>query len=125
MAPLRSNQPTLGTCLISISGFFQKGDDVDLESMAEGIEFVRPLFNNLTGNAFTKPRPCAAGVECTNDWQTRYLRSQTHSHYASGSCAIGPDSDPMAVLDSKFRVAGVRNLVLSMDRLSGATWSSA
>ncbi|KAL6362567.1 hypothetical protein LRP88_03855 [Fusarium phalaenopsidis] len=91
-------------------GFFQEGNDSDLESMVEGIRFARSLFNNLTNNIFTELRPCAPGVECTNAWQKDYLRAQTHSHHAVGSCAIGADDDPMAVLDSKFRVRGVRNL---------------
>ncbi|RSM09336.1 hypothetical protein CEP52_004182 [Fusarium oligoseptatum] len=91
-------------------GFFQEGIDSDIESMSEGINFTRRLFNNLTDNAFTELRPCAPGVECTDAWQKDYLRAQTHSHHASGSCAIGADDDPMAVLDSKFRVRGVRNL---------------
>ncbi|KAK7420232.1 hypothetical protein QQX98_002887 [Neonectria punicea] len=91
-------------------GFFQEGDDDDLESMVEAINFVRLRFNNLTENAFTELRPCAAGVECTDNFQRRYLRNQAHSHHTSGTCAIGSDDDPLAVLDSKFRVRGVRNL---------------
>ncbi|KAM5344208.1 hypothetical protein ACJ41O_012745 [Fusarium nematophilum] len=91
-------------------GFFQQGNDADLDSMVEGINFARPLFNNLAGNAFTELRPCGAGVECTVDWQKAYLRAQAHSHHATGNCAIGSDDDPKAVLDSKFRVRGVRNL---------------
>ncbi|KAH7065432.1 hypothetical protein B0J12DRAFT_749875 [Macrophomina phaseolina] len=91
-------------------GFFRNGDDEDLEGMVEAINFVRPLFNNITGNAFTEHRPCGPGVECTDEWQRRFLRAQTYSHHVSGTCAIGADDDPLAVLDSKFRVRGVRGL---------------
>lgn len=91
-------------------GFFTEGNDDDLESMVEAIKLVRTVFNNLTGNTFTEHRPCAPGVDCTDDWQRHFLRAQTYSHHASGTCAIGSDDDPLAVLDSKFRVRGVRNL---------------
>jgi choline dehydrogenase len=33
-----------------------------------------------------------------------------HLHHASCTCAIGADTDPMAVLDSRFRVRGVSGL---------------
>ncbi|GME66386.1 hypothetical protein NCS57_01474600 [Neofusicoccum parvum] len=91
-------------------GFFTEGDDDDLESMVEAINFVRPIFNGLAGNNFTEHRPCGQGVDCTDDWQRQFLRSQVYSHHASGTCAIGSDEDPLAVLDSKFRVRGVSGL---------------
>lgn len=91
-------------------GFFINGDDEDLESMVEAINFVRPIFNNLTDNTFTEHRPCGAGVNCTDDFQRHFLRAQTYSHHVSGTCAIGSDDNPLAVLDSKFRVRGVHGL---------------
>ncbi|KAH7120519.1 hypothetical protein EDB81DRAFT_766576 [Dactylonectria macrodidyma] len=72
--------------------------------------FERPFLNNLTDNVFTENRPCAPGVECTDDWQRRYLRAQTYSHHAVGACAIGSDDNALAVLDSKFRVRGIKSL---------------
>lgn len=86
-------------------GFFGRGDDEDLDSMVE-----RTVFNGLEGNAFHEQRPCAEGVECTDEWQRRFLRAQVYSHRASGLYAIGADDDPLAVLDSKFRVRGVSKL---------------
>ncbi|KAF5024662.1 hypothetical protein F66182_3284 [Fusarium sp. NRRL 66182] len=91
-------------------GFFQDGNDDDLESILEAINFVRPIFNNLTDNAFTEHRPCAAGVECTDEFQRGFHRTQAHGHHTCGTAAIGADDDPLAVLDSNFRVRGVRNL---------------
>jgi choline dehydrogenase len=91
-------------------GFFPQGDDDDLNSMVEAINFVRPIFNSVPNNSYTELRPCADGVDCTDAWQRDYLRKQTYSHHVSGSCAIGSDTDPMAVLDSKFRVRGVSGL---------------
>ncbi|SPO06442.1 related to choline dehydrogenase [Cephalotrichum gorgonifer] len=79
-------------------GFFKNGNDEDLESILEAINFVRPIFHSLGNNTFTEHRPCAAGVECTDDWQRHYLRAQVYSHHATGTCALGADDDPLAVL---------------------------
>jgi choline dehydrogenase len=40
----------------------------------------------------------------------QFIREQAWSHHCTSSCAIGADDDPMAVLDSKFRVRGVEGL---------------
>ena len=39
-----------------------------------------------------------------------FVRDEAWGHHASCSCRIGADSDPMAVVDSEFRVRGVRDL---------------
>lgn len=92
-------------------GLFSQGDDADLDSMVEAINLVRTVFTNLTDNAFTEHRPCRQGsASCTDEDQRAFLRAQTYSHHVTGSCAIGADDDPMAVLDSKFRVRGVDGL---------------
>ena len=99
-------------------GFFQAGNDDDLESMVQAINFVRPIFNSLPDNVFTEHLPCAAGVECTDEFQRHWHRVHAHGHHASGTAAIGADNDPLAVLDSKFRVRGVRNLRV----VDGSAW---
>ncbi len=38
------------------------------------------------------------------------MRDQAWGHHASCSAKIGPESDPMAVLDSQFRVRGIEGL---------------
>ncbi|KAK1758872.1 hypothetical protein QBC47DRAFT_293866 [Echria macrotheca] len=40
----------------------------------------------------------------------RYIQDGAWGHHASCTCPIGADGDPMAVLDSKFRVRGVKGL---------------
>lgn len=39
-----------------------------------------------------------------------YIKNTAWGHHCSSTCAIGPDTDPMAVLDSSFRVRGVSGL---------------
>ncbi len=38
------------------------------------------------------------------------MKDNAWGHHASCTCKIGVDADPMAVLDSKFRVRGATNL---------------
>ena len=40
----------------------------------------------------------------------RYIRDNAWGHHASCTCKIGADDDPMAVLDSNFRVRGTQGL---------------
>lgn len=39
-----------------------------------------------------------------------YIKNTAWGHHCSCTCAIGADGDPMAVLDSSFRVRGVSGL---------------
>lgn len=39
-----------------------------------------------------------------------YAKDTAWGHHASSTCPIGADGDPMAVLDSSFRVRGVKGL---------------
>ncbi|KAH6620177.1 hypothetical protein C7974DRAFT_315795 [Boeremia exigua] len=91
-------------------GFFSKGNDDDLASMTEAINLVRPALQTLSNNTFTEFHPCPRGSPCTNETQVEYHRTNAYSHHVTGTCAIGSDDNPMAVLDSQFRVRGVDNL---------------
>jgi choline dehydrogenase len=46
----------------------------------------------------------------THDQIAEFVRQQAWGHHACGTCRIGPRGDPMAVVDSGFRVRGVANL---------------
>jgi choline dehydrogenase len=48
-------------------------------------------------------------VQTTEEIQD-YIKNTAWGHHCSCTCAIGPDDDPMAVLDSSFRVRGVSGL---------------
>ncbi|KAL2163976.1 hypothetical protein VTH06DRAFT_3189 [Thermothelomyces fergusii] len=90
--------------------YFDEGSGdhaADLRAMAEAVDLARralrrqPVRTNevLPGAAVNTP----AEVE-------QYLKDGTWGHHASSTCPIGPDGDPMAVLDSRFRVRKVRGL---------------
>jgi choline dehydrogenase len=94
-------------------GDVDQGQDVnDLTAMVNAIEFVRrvgqttddlPLFG-----AFREvwPGPAVATREQIGQW----VKDEAWGHHASCSAPIGADGDPMAVLDSRFRVRGVSGL---------------
>ncbi|KAI1378095.1 GMC oxidoreductase [Hypoxylon crocopeplum] len=95
--------------------FFEKDSDKDLQAMLEAVKFahnVKGLLPETSGlTPLDEQHPCVGdGIDCSDEAIKEYLKLQTYSHHASGTCAIGNVSDPMSVLDSKFRVKGVKGL---------------
>ncbi|KAH8897856.1 choline dehydrogenase [Thozetella sp. PMI_491] len=93
-----------------VFNYFDTGNgdyNVDLEAMYEAVELARDAFSRQLVNV-TEVLPGAA-VQSREDIQT-YVKDNTWGHHASCTCPIGPDGDPMAVLDSSFRVRGVQGL---------------
>ncbi|KAI1097629.1 GMC oxidoreductase [Jackrogersella minutella] len=95
--------------------FFEEDSDEDLQAMLEAVKFGQKLKSILPESSgltpFDEQHPCVgSGSDCTDEDIKEYLKLQAYSHHASGTCAIGNVSDPMSVLDSKFRVKGVKGL---------------
>ncbi len=91
--------------------YFDEGNDLqgeDLESLVLAIQFVRRLMAHAGSVVVreTLPGPAVQTAEQLAD----YVRQQAWGHHASCTCKIGPDSDRMAVLDSRFRVRGTQHL---------------
>ncbi|MCW4354525.1 GMC family oxidoreductase [Hoyosella sp. YIM 151337] len=106
---LRSTDPR-DTPLIDFH-YFDEGNDPtgeDLDAVVEGIQFARSLAERLGATVQTEILP-GDDVTFVDDLR-RYVRDQAWGHHASCTARIGPDDDPMAVLDSRFRVRGVANL---------------
>ena len=85
-------------------------DEQDLQALYEGTEFSRRAFAKLVplDGRFPEVQPGSkARSEAT---VKQYIKDEAWGHHASCSCPIGGDGDPMAVLDSKFRVRGVDGL---------------
>lgn len=85
------------------SGDYQK----DLQAITEGIRLAR--------DALDKQAVSVSEVLPGDDVQTdeeihEYIKNTAWGHHASCTCPIGADNDPMAVLDSEFRVRGVSGL---------------
>ncbi|OAA33213.1 Glucose-methanol-choline oxidoreductase [Moelleriella libera RCEF 2490] len=85
------------------SGEYRK----DLDAIAEAIGLARTAFKaSLTPSREILPGPDVT----TRDAVDRYIMDTAWGHHASCTCPIGADGDPMAVLDSSFRVRGVAGL---------------
>jgi choline dehydrogenase len=96
--------------------YFYEGTDrdegEDLDAIAEGFKFIRKL-NKIAMEKGVVKREIWPSPEdnVQDDASIRdFIAREAWGHHASCSCPIGADGDPMAVLDSRFRVRGVRNL---------------
>lgn len=81
----------------------------DLQAVIEGMEFSRKIFDSLVplDGSFTEVWP---GRSVTGNNLKEFAKNEAWGHHASCTCPIGADSDPMAVLDSNFKVKGVEGL---------------
>lgn len=89
--------------------------ELDRQAVIDGLTFARKIANNVNAipaisntSPFTEVYPGAA-TSSQSDLET-FVSEQSWGHHASCSCAIGADGDPMAVLDSSFRVKGTKGL---------------
>ncbi|KAF2181716.1 GMC oxidoreductase [Zopfia rhizophila CBS 207.26] len=87
--------------------FFKNGEKEDLTALLEAVKWVRSVLAKVKTDLapWTVKHPTG-----TDEEQKTYMREQAYSHHATSSCAIGADGDKMAVLDSRFRVRGVKGL---------------
>jgi choline dehydrogenase len=94
-------------------GDVDAGQDVnDLTAMVNGVEFVRKIAGRSDSvDLFTEWRETWPGSSA-NDRQKigDWVKKEAWGHHASCSARIGADGDPMAVLDSRFRVRGTSGL---------------
>ena len=90
--------------------YFAEGNDTtgeDLDSVVTGVEFARKLAQSF---AHLVEREEVPGPEFQGEKLRQFIRDEAWGHHASCTCKIGADGDPMAVLDSKFRVRGTQGL---------------
>jgi choline dehydrogenase len=90
----------------------QGQDQADLSAVVSGVKFVRSIISAtddlMPFGSFNEVWP-GPNVQTDDDVAT-FVRNEAWGHHASCTCKIGADSDPMAVLDSKFRVRGTTGL---------------
>jgi choline dehydrogenase len=91
---------------------FDDGNDqggVDLEALLSGVKMARRLAaSGADGSAEGEISP---GPDCKSDDDLRrFIKNEAWGHHASCSNKMGPANDPMAVVDSRFRVHGTRGL---------------
>ena len=94
--------------------YFQEGNKVafnpDLNAMLKGVKIARRINSNLfmKGLIDTEIVPSQS---IKNDLDVKnFIMNESWGHHASCTNPIGAPNDPMAVLDSQFRVRGVKGL---------------
>jgi choline dehydrogenase len=90
---------------------FTEGNDTtgaDLQSIVNGVQLARSInsqFSSLIASELV-PGPNAQN---TNDLAT-FIKNEAWGHHASCSNRMGKSTDPLAVVDSNFKVIGTKNL---------------
>jgi choline dehydrogenase len=89
--------------------FFGHPDDLRLE--IAGMRFARDVLATPPLRKFVS-RELFPGPECTTDEQLAAAcrRTVKTNYHPVGTCRMGPDYDPAAVLDSRLRVRGAERL---------------
>lgn len=108
---LRSADPR-DTPEINFELFADKGAEVDLGAMADAAAWARKMYAGVkgpVGPVRAAEPPCASGVDCRAG-DKQWVKDQAFGHHAVGTCAMGREDDEKAVVDSKFRVRGVKGL---------------
>lgn len=88
--------------------YFEENAQEDLEAVVHGFQAARSLADSYRHLVSEELYP---GPDVnTPEEIRRYIRDNAWGHHASCTCKIGADDDPMAVLDSNFRVRGTQGL---------------
>ncbi len=87
------------------------GEPADLKLQMAGVRFARevlnapPIRDMISAEIFP-----GAGTISDEDLEAHCKRTVKTNYHPVGTCRMGPDFDPMAVLDERLRVRGVNGL---------------
>lgn len=86
-------------------------DPYDMEMSLKGLEMAREILAQPALSGFVRkevlPGPGVTRREDLSDYACRMAKTD---HHPVGTCKMGPDSDPMAVLDTELKVRGIDGL---------------
>ena len=82
----------------------------DLEAVYEAMQFSHQAFADLIPQDGTFTDVCPDPNITTEAEMKNFIQNEVWGHHVLCTCPISADDDPMAVLDSKFRVRGVQGL---------------
>ena len=97
------------TPIINFNSFAENGDK-DVQAVYEGMRFSQKIFKNVNflAGTFKETFP---GPNVTTEAELKdFIRNEAWGHHACCTARIGVDGDRMAVLDSRFRLRGVKGL---------------
>ncbi|EYE89980.1 GMC family oxidoreductase [Aspergillus ruber CBS 135680] len=93
---------------------------LDMLVLSEGVRFANEIVMNGAGTKGIVKGSWPEGLgygtpgkerfRTREDWVPYVKEHATTCYHAAGTCAMGKDDNPMAVLDNKLRVRGVANL---------------
>ena len=112
---LRSRDPH--ESLIHHGNYFTDPTNHDMRVMIAGVREIQRIFNTEAFRRYDPQQvlpqfPACRDEEVNSDayWECA-IRSVTSTiHHQMGTCKMGPETDPEAVVDERLRVHGVRNL---------------
>lgn len=97
------------------SNFLKEPEDV--ETVLDGIRFIQKLiqtepFKNVGAKIYDRPMTSCETHEFNSDdyWRCAIRIFMVSLHHQVATCKMGSESDKTAVVDSRLRVLGVRNL---------------
>ena len=105
---LRSSDPTIQPWL----DYNYLTEQVDRDRLREAVELCHDLaehpdFGPIIGGLVDPTEDDLSSDSALDAWMAREVRT---SHHVSGTCKMGPDSDPVAVVNQYGRVRGVEGL---------------
>jgi len=106
---LRSKNP-LDTPQVEFH-YFSEGNDekqADLDAVVNGVAFVRDMNRRL--GALIADEEWPGKLADTPEKLRQFIQNEAWGHHASCTNKIGADDDPLAVLDSRFRVRKTQGL---------------
>ncbi|KAG6828259.1 hypothetical protein H0H92_008602 [Tricholoma furcatifolium] len=90
--------------------FQESGGPADIAALREGIKQARSLIESTPIGLFVESEIAPGSNVTTDDEIDEWILTRVFGHHACCTNAMGPDSDPNAVLDGNFNVRGVNNL---------------
>lgn len=80
--------------------------DEDLRALEIGVKRIRGLNNGLLKSEVQPGADKPDGSDALREW----IKKEAWGHHACGTCKLGRADDPMAVVDSEFKVYGTSGL---------------
>lgn len=84
-----------------------KQSEKDLNAVHEGVEMIRRINDRLGVKKTLVPTADIYGDEAK---LKEFIRTRSWGHHASCTAPMGAENDPYSVVDTNFRVRGVKNL---------------
>lgn len=115
---IRSSDPT-DTPDINLNYFGDGGSETDINAILDVVAWVRRSYTLTAapvGPVTSVEPPCSpadinADGYCKDpEVDKRWIVDQIFGHHPTSTARVGPDNDPLAVLDTRLRVRGVKNL---------------